>query len=360
MAEKKAESKQGVARKFWLFTLNNPDEHEAPLKEFRALLQALLDEGTLKYAVFQLEKGEQGTPHYQGYIQLAQRKRLTWLKDKINNSAWWKACDGNGEQNEAYCTKEETRIQGPWRFGDPYTVGKGRRTDYEAAYKAIKAAARWNDALVKNLTDIAPNLVFNNYGNLNKIFRDAHPAKERGAVEVIVIIGQTGQGKSRLVRDVTTNDDGTSTAYKPMIQYHTGGSTIWWDGYNGQQDIWFDDVRRDLFSTQDFLLWFDPAGPALSLPVKHGSVNAEFTRIFVTSNELPNTWFAQRRAEEPATWAAICRRLGCDKECKGIIPSFINYGEEGTREDLERLWTDYIAFSQLPVAKVFSLIFVHI
>jgi hypothetical protein len=61
--------------KRWTFTLNNPSEHG----ETRQFIEEHLRVGkSYKYLVFQLEQGENGTPHWQGNI-LIQYEFLKYL-----------------------------------------------------------------------------------------------------------------------------------------------------------------------------------------------------------------------------------------------------------------------------------------
>jgi len=117
-----------MSAKNWCFTLNNPTEQET------AKLLSYEDDdvrtgAAITYIVFQYEEAPTtGTPHYQGYVQFAQRKRHTYLERVISPRMTHKVAKGNAAQNKVYCTKEESRLDGPWEFGTP-TGGQGKRTD---------------------------------------------------------------------------------------------------------------------------------------------------------------------------------------------------------------------------------------
>lgn len=92
----------------WCFTINNPRiNHEAYLAY------------DCTYMVFQKERGEAGTEHYQGYIYFRNARSLAGIKtDAIFATAHLEAARGTPAANHAYCTKEEGRIDGPWVKGD--------------------------------------------------------------------------------------------------------------------------------------------------------------------------------------------------------------------------------------------------
>ncbi|AGA18380.1 hypothetical protein [uncultured marine virus] len=103
----------------WMFTLNNPTVSDKPM-EWK----------DVKFIAYQREKGDNGTPHYQGYLMMEKKVRLTAMK-KLNARANWQVRKGSHEQAVAYVTKEDTRIEGPWEKGDAPQPGK--RTDLDAA-----------------------------------------------------------------------------------------------------------------------------------------------------------------------------------------------------------------------------------
>jgi len=128
-------SKRGVRR--WCFTLNNP---ERVLDDMWVLLMPYLWP-SCTYCVYQLEEGEEQTPHFQGYCEFDNAKTLGAMK-KLEGleRAHFRASDGTAEQNLAYCTKEEGRLDGPWVFGAP-KPGQGKRTDLEMVKADIDAGA---------------------------------------------------------------------------------------------------------------------------------------------------------------------------------------------------------------------------
>lgn len=108
-----------MTSKNWTFTLNNPEDAQAPAG------------WPVKYVAWQLEKGEEGTPHLQGYVELHKTARITGLK-KINGQAHWEIRMGTQEQAIAYVEKEDTRVEGPWSNGEK-APGRGTRTDLAVA-----------------------------------------------------------------------------------------------------------------------------------------------------------------------------------------------------------------------------------
>lgn len=107
------------ASKHWCFTLNNHTEDDINN------LQRPND--LISYIVFQHERGDSGTNHLQGYIQLSSRKRLNQVKALLHNRAHIERMRGTPTQARTYCMKEEGRIAGPWEIGEFITPG--RRTD---------------------------------------------------------------------------------------------------------------------------------------------------------------------------------------------------------------------------------------
>jgi len=89
--------RQAAPVKDWCFTLNNPRQRDH--ERIRAL--------TYNYLVYQLEVGENGTPHFQGFIQFPTGKRLSQLKKIISKKIHWEPRRGSAYQAAHYCKKPE-------------------------------------------------------------------------------------------------------------------------------------------------------------------------------------------------------------------------------------------------------------
>ena len=85
---------------------------------------------------FQKEMGENGTPHYQGYVRFM--KKTTVPSKLVPVPAHWLRCDQNYEK---YCSKEETRIDGPWVLAPSGGVRRGKRTDMDEAAQMLKSGS---------------------------------------------------------------------------------------------------------------------------------------------------------------------------------------------------------------------------
>lgn len=100
----------------WFFTINNPPalEGESPWEDI-AKLRAIT------YATYQLEQGENGTPHFQGCIYFAKRIRFNpvkkLLEDAFGSIPHIEKCKSVYDSIK-YCQKEDTRVAGPWSHGD--------------------------------------------------------------------------------------------------------------------------------------------------------------------------------------------------------------------------------------------------
>lgn len=93
----------------WCFTYNNPEISATSLI-------SLLSDGkdTLKL-VFQRERGELGTEHFQGVVQYRHQVAFKTLK-ALDPSIHWEKCK-NLRASLNYCTKADTRVEGPWTMG---------------------------------------------------------------------------------------------------------------------------------------------------------------------------------------------------------------------------------------------------
>lgn len=100
-------TKQISPAKNWCFTLNNPT-----LKDFKEIIESEMS--IVPRFVFQLECGETGTMHLQGYVRFEKKCRPKSVF--MNKGIHWEKCR-NIKKSIEYCQKEDTRVEGPWLRG---------------------------------------------------------------------------------------------------------------------------------------------------------------------------------------------------------------------------------------------------
>lgn len=94
-------------------------------------------------------------------------------------------------------------------------------------------------------------------------------------VEVIVLWGETGSGKTRQVME---QDD----VYKIDPPYQ------WWDGYEGESTLLIDDYKRGCINRGFLLNLLD--GYRLRLETKGSHVWALWSKVYITTNSNPENW----------------------------------------------------------------------
>lgn len=108
--------------KHWCFTLNNygPEDPERLLERFD-------DESLgITYLVFGREIAESGTPHLQGFVSFDRRRRLTFVRQALSESAHYEAARGTPKQAADYCRKD-----GDYSERGVEPTGQGSRNDID-------------------------------------------------------------------------------------------------------------------------------------------------------------------------------------------------------------------------------------
>lgn len=269
----------------FLFTINNPTEAELDN------LRHLVDDGRANYVIFQLEQGEgTGTLHAQGYLELPEQLRYQRVRGILLDRAHVEARRGTQAQAIRYCSKAQTRVEGPYVYGTPKEQGK--RTDLHVIVEELKAGKRLSELMTDYASTICKyprglSLVESHYRQSNaNCFRQ---------VAVLVFYGRTGTGKTR----AALGD--YSTPYFVL----DSGNNLWWDGYCGQQRLVLDDFTGWIkFGTLLRIL----DGHPLRCEIKGGFTWAEYTEIIITSNLRWEQWY---RSITDLQRDALGRRVTC-------------------------------------------------
>ncbi|ARI50301.1 satellite replication initiator protein [Sophora alopecuroides yellow stunt alphasatellite 6] len=103
--------------RFWCFTFN-----------FSGETPALVFDERVQYAVWQHERVSHD--HLQGYVQMKKRSTLKMMKD-ILPGAHLEVSRGTPDETSRYAMKEDSRVAGPWTFGEFLKKGSNKRSMME-------------------------------------------------------------------------------------------------------------------------------------------------------------------------------------------------------------------------------------
>lgn len=242
---KQQESK--IRSRIWLCTLNNPLESLADLYEvFKP-----------KYMCGQVEKGESGTIHLQFFLHFKESVWFSTLKKLHSKVHFVQVKQNNGA--DTYCMKEESRLDGPYEFGEK-PIKRNSKTDWDSVFLNAKRG---------NFDNIPSDIKVRCYSNLKKIEKDHLVCSDSSELRGVWIYGPAGSGKSRLAREQYPN------SYFKL-------ANKWWDGYNGQKSVILDDFGREHSVLGYHLkIWADRYGCLLE--IKGGASASAFNHFVVTS-----------------------------------------------------------------------------
>jgi hypothetical protein len=183
--------------RMWCFTLHANEElgeHLAwPLATVRNPILHWAGNKVFKYCKYQVERApDTGKIHLQGYLCLTSQLRLGELKKHYSSRAHWEKSRGSIEDNEAYCSKEESRIAGPFELGEkPKGASAAREKKWNQVSLMIQAGNTQNEIL-RELPSLAPSA--RGIAALIEAYKPV-PTLERD-IKVFYLYGPTGTGKT--------------------------------------------------------------------------------------------------------------------------------------------------------------------
>lgn len=206
--------------------------------------------------------------HFQCYAELKGQKTGLTLQ-KILKGAHFESRykQSNAEAASKYCKKEGQFIE----YGT--ISNQGKRGDIEKAYDAALS----NQSIKQFMIDERPNLqsirVFQIAKQVFQKDRDFKP-------EVYWYYGPTECGKSRAVYD------------KEKDLWTCGKNLRWWDGYENQEAILFDDFRKDFCTFHELLRILDRYPYTVEVKGGHAKLNSK--RMYITSCYSPYEMYDTR------------------------------------------------------------------
>lgn len=241
--------------------------------------------GDIRYAVWQLEIGDSGNLHHQGYVEFTRSRRRAFALG-ILPDAHWEVARADRNYNHDYCTKEACRVEGPWEIGVFEPLKQGTRNDLNAVKKTIESGASLRDLVNQHW----PEFCRYNRGIIDgrRILR----AQRDFQTELRIFYGPPGTGKSHLAKVYAGED-----AY----WLRRGNTGVWFDDYDGEHTVVIDDF--DGWIPSGLLMQLADQYP-LRVDTKHGSANFTSKSIIITTNYMPDMWYGLR-----FPFAALERRV---------------------------------------------------
>lgn len=203
--------------------------------------------------------------------------------------AHFEARRGTAQQARDYTRKEETRLEGPFEYGD-FTVTQGSRQDIVGFKRAIDDGAT-DLELWDNHT-----MAFLRFARMLPSIRSLKETKRDWKTEVWYLYGPPGCGKTHWIRE------------------HAGAGAYWkqpndhrFNDYRGEEAVVFDEYRK-WFPWSTFLQILDKY--PLQLDAKFSHVNFVAKRLFISSNRKPKDLYANTE-DDPDKYPldALTRRV---------------------------------------------------
>lgn len=258
-----------MSTRYWCFTINNPTELiDTSEKLWKKNLSVL---------VYQKEIGENGTPHYQGYLELVTPRRLTWLK-KVIPTAHLEPRKGSRGQALQYVIKEDSAVADSLQlFGISLPQVKKiiAKPKSKNQTQMLEIKSKLDSGSLE--VDIADNYfnIWVRYYRAFERYRLLKATPRNFVTEVIVLQGPTGTGKSRWAMDNL-----------PGAYWKQRGN--WWDGYSNHEYVVIDEFYGWL--PFDLLLRLCDRYP-LQVETKGGQTNFCARKICITTNKEPPLWY---------------------------------------------------------------------
>lgn len=280
--------------KYWCFTdFHNEVQYLIASRKFTYLIYG--EEICPKNDKF----GNEGKKHNQGYVEFPNAitlgekgflkittPRIHYEKRKGTQTQAIDYCKGwtwEGDKKifKAPFFKENIYFE----FGTPSENNQGKRNDLLNLKESLDKGSK--------LSEIAENH-FESFLKYNRgilMYMNIKPKIRNWKTEVYILIGPPGCGKSKLC---------------PLNGYwYAPLNNIWWDGYNGHEDVIIDEFYGGLPFT--FMLRLMDRYP-LNVEIKNGTVPFLAKRIWITSNKHPSKWYSADKVTDDH-WPAFWRRV---------------------------------------------------
>lgn len=235
----------------WVFTINNPTGWDD------VDIEQAKDES--QYLIYGKEVGEEGTPHYQGFVYFRTLKSFLQVKTLLKRAHLEKQ-RGSLESAIDYCKKD-----GDWYESGDRPYGP---TGQKSIWKDLLTLARAGK--IQEIEDKYPSHYLRYHSKLCGLYKPERPLI-LDVLENEWWVGPTGSGKSREL-------------WNKYPTHYQKSLNKWWDGYEYQETVAIEEWSPKNEVTASFLkIWADRY--PFSAEIKGGTLQKiRPKRIIVLSN----------------------------------------------------------------------------
>ncbi len=256
---------------YWVFTMGAT---EAAVNNMHACLAT-----HTRYAIWQLETGEGGYLHYQGYCVFRTKQRLQSVKNHFTrhgmNEVHLEPRRGAHSQARDYASKAESRTGATVTTGSEDGIPEG--AGQHAALSEIAQLVRQGATDFTLATEHPEAYMY--HSNKIHALRQALLQPWSGPRTVIWIYGRPGCGKTRYASE-----------HDPLLfDVPSVSAQPWFDNYTGQRSILLDNLTSST-PWQPLMKWLDRY--PVQVPVKGAFVCATWSTVYVTSILHPRLFAA--------------------------------------------------------------------
>lgn len=226
----------------WAFTFNNYP------KSFLRKIKSKLLKKKYTYLVMGQEIGKEGTKHLQCYIEMKEGVDMAFMKKNFHKKIHWEGAKYGAKCNVNYCKKDGIFYE----WGTPKR--QGIRNDIT---KMIECIEDGNG--IRNMCRGGMIKSMKSFATAERLLKYFEPPRKRGfKPKIIWVYGPAGSGKNKWV------DENYPDHYRPVR--NDNGSFKWWEGYDGDEVVLFDEYRAPY---EQGISWF------LEITDRYGNVRVE-------------------------------------------------------------------------------------
>lgn len=288
---------QPASARDWMLTLRKQDCDSA------SHLQQIFTDLAVVSAVFQMEQGEKsGYQHWQAFVRFKSQKRFATFKRQLSAAglatAHIEPRRGSVAQAVAYCSKEETRLEGPYYFGDSIDVKdrRGHRSDLDRLREMVLDDGMSVDEILLSDASVSAARYTQYLRDLVQARDRQHTAQFRH-LEVVYLYGRPGVGKSRWAMQQYGDSVYRVSDYSHPFDSYAGQKTLVLDEFDGSLPMGL------LLNLLD--------GYRLELPARYANKIARYERVVIISNSALSSFYTTTvdPSSTPDRLRALYRRI---------------------------------------------------